>query len=179
LADKVSGNLAGIWLLVAVDPHRVKSHSRRRMRQRARRGGRPEKQSQTFWLLDADTHQPVCFTTATAATSVVDATPRLLALAEELLKPVAGEALVVADSEHFSSDLFHEIAQRSAFDLLAPIPCQPAHRRRWKTLPPEQFHSRWAGFATAKSNYEAKYARAGQYVEIVQRCGERCEDYTY
>lgn len=165
--------------LLAVDPHRIKSHSRRRMRPRSHRGGRPEKQSQTFWLLDAATHQPVCFTTATAATSVVDATPHLLALAEKILSPVAGEVLVVADSEHFSSDLFHEIAQRSVFDLLVPLPCQPAHRRRWQALPHEQFHSRWAGFATAKSDYEAKYGRSGRYVEIVQRYGERCEDYSY
>lgn len=130
-------------------------------------------------MLDADTHQPVCFTTATAATSVVEATPHLLSVAAKILNPVRGQVLVVADSEHFSSELFHQIAHDTAIDLLVPIPSQPAHRRRWQALPGDQFQSRWAGFATAKTNYEAKYGKSGQYVEIVQRCGERPEEYTY
>jgi len=46
------------------------------MRERIEKGGhRPTKMAQTFWSLDADTHQPVCFTTATTARSVVKATP--------------------------------------------------------------------------------------------------------
>jgi hypothetical protein len=34
-------------------------------------GQRPVKTAQTFWVLDADTHQPVCFTMGTASRSVV------------------------------------------------------------------------------------------------------------
>ena len=62
--------------LLAIDPHRVRTYSKRKMRQRTeRKGNRPVKMAQTFWVLDADTHQPVCFTTATTARSVVDVTP--------------------------------------------------------------------------------------------------------
>ena len=59
-----SGHFQG--KLLAVDPHRMVSHSRRHMRKRAEKGEkRPVKKSQTFWMLDAETHQPVCFTTGT------------------------------------------------------------------------------------------------------------------
>ena len=165
--------------LLAIDPHRVRSHSRRRMRERSEKGSRPVKQSQTFWVLDADTHQPVCFTTATAARSVVEATPELMKLAADILQPVRGQVLVVADCEHFSSQLFHNIAQDSVFELLVPFPSQPVHRRRWQSVPSEQFTRRWAGFATMKQEYEAQYGGSGKYVEFIQRTGERSEDYGY
>lgn len=165
--------------LLAVDPHRVRSHSRRRMRERSEQGSRPVKQAQTFWLLDADTHQPVCFTTGTAARSVVEATPELLDLAAEILSPVPGQALVLADSEHFASDIFHEVVRNRPFDLLVPFPQQPVHRKRWEQLPAEQFTRRWAGFATAKTSYEVRYGQAGKYVEFVERFGERPEEYRY
>jgi hypothetical protein len=149
------------------------------MRERSEKGSRPVKQSQTFWVLDAGTHQPVCFTTATAARSVVEATPELMTLAAKILQPRPGECLVVADAEHFSSQLFHNIAKESAFDLLAPVPMQPAHRKRWESLPPDDFTRRWAGFATTKREYEAHYGQAGKYVEFIERTGEREEDYRF
>lgn len=99
---RASGHFSG--KLLAIDPHRVQSHSRRQMRQRVERAGnKPVKMAQTFWVLDADTCQPVCFTTATAARSVVEATPALMDLAEQILQPAAAQTLVVADAEHFSS----------------------------------------------------------------------------
>ena len=165
--------------LLAIDPHRLQSHSRRRMRKRSEKGRRPVKQSQTFWMLDADTHQPVCFTTATAARSVVEATPELLQLAANILHPSNEQALVVADSEHFSSELFHRIVQESAFQMLVPFPVQPAHRKRWKSIPTEQFIRRWAGFATTKQPYEVNYGRPGKYFEFIERMGEKAEDYQY
>ena len=65
--------------LLAVDPHRVPSYSKRHMRPHAKRKShRPTKVAQTFWALDADTHQPVCFTTATPSRTVAQATPGLV-----------------------------------------------------------------------------------------------------
>jgi hypothetical protein len=175
---RASGHFQG--KLLAIDPHRMLSHSRRRMRERVeKKGSRPVKQAQTFWLLDTDTCQPVCFTTATAARSVVEATPELLDLAQEILQPLPGQSLVLADSEHFSSELFHDLHQRSGFDLLVPVPNQPAHRRRWEAVPEEQFTRRWAGFATAKAPYEVTYGRPGRYTEFVERSGERREEWRF
>ena len=55
-------------LQLAIDPHRVRSFSKRHMRRhRLDEAARPTKTAQTFFVLDADTHQPVCFTTGTSA----------------------------------------------------------------------------------------------------------------
>jgi len=166
--------------LLAIDPHRVLSYSKRHMRQRVeKRGTKPAKMAQTYWVLDADTHQPVCFTTATAARSVVEATPELVDLTESILQPAPGQTLLVADSEHFSGELVADIHQRSGFDLLVPIPNQPAHRRRFQAIPPEQFTPRWAGFATAKLPYEIRHRHPGSYWQFVERNGERLEEWSY
>ena len=57
------------------------------------------KTAQTFRVLDADTHQPMCFITVAADGSVVDATPKLMDLAKNITQPAVGQTLVMADSE--------------------------------------------------------------------------------
>jgi hypothetical protein len=164
--------------LLAIDPHRVRSYTKRQMRERAEKGGsRPCKMAQTFWVLDADTHQPLCFTTATAARSVPEATPELIDMAENILRPSPGQTLILADSEHFSADLIHDIHRRTGFDLLVPIPNQPGHRKRWKAIAESEFVPRWAGFATAKVPYEIKGNTPGAYWEFVERTGEQPQQY--
>jgi hypothetical protein len=173
---RASGHFQG--KLLAIDPHRVRSYSKRRMRERVEKeGSRPVKMAQTFWVLDADTHQPVCFTTATTARSVVDVTPALMDLAESILQPAARQTLVVADSEHFSGELIEDIHQRTGFDLLVPIPNRPVHRKSYQQISEDQFTRRWAGFATAKVPYTMK--RGGSYFQFVERTGERLEDFHY
>lgn len=135
--------------------------------------------AQTFWVLDADTHQPVCFTTATAARSVVEATPELIDMAEEILRPTPSQTLILADSEHFSGELIHDIYQRTGFDLLVPIPNQPAHRKRFQAIDDSEFTRRWAGFATAKVPYEIKRGKSASYWQFVERSGERPEEWFY
>ena len=94
---RASGHFSG--RLLAIDPHRVKSYSRRVMPQRVEiQGTRPSKQAQTFWVLDADTCQPVCFTTATTARTVAEATPELIDMVEQILKPTPDSTLIVADA---------------------------------------------------------------------------------
>jgi hypothetical protein len=173
-----SGHFQG--KLLAIDPHRMRSHSRRRMRERSeKKGQRPVKMAQTFWALDGDTEQPLCFTTGTAARSVVDATPELLDLVEEILQPVERQILVVADAEHFAGELLADVQGRPGFDLLVPLPRQPAFRKRYQAIPPEQFTRRWAGFATAKLPAEFKYGPGGAYWQFVERSGERAEDWHF
>jgi len=169
---RASGHFRG--RLLAVDPHRVLSYTQRHMRKHAsHKASRPAKVAQTFWVLDADTHQPVCFTTATASRTVAEATPPLLDLAARILVPQSGQALVVADAEHCSAELADEVHQRTGFDLLVPMPNQPAITRSLQTLAPEQFRPRWAGFATPQRPYQMKRSTRGPYYPFVQRSGER------
>ncbi len=166
--------------LLAIDPHRTRSYSKRHMQERIEaRATKPAKMAQTFWVLDADTHQPVCFTTATTARTVATATPELINLAEDILKPSLGQTLIVADSEHFSSELIADIHQRTGFDLLVPIPNQPAQRKRFQAIPQDQFKRRWAGFATTKLPYEIRSRTTGSYWQFVERYGERPDSWKY
>jgi hypothetical protein len=163
--------------LLACDPHRIESHSRRRMRERLeKRGQRPAKLAQTFWALDADTKQPVCFTMGTAARSVATATPELLDLAGQILRPGDQPTLVLADTEHFTGELLHNVSQRANFDLLVPLPNRRAFLRRWQAIPDDQFTRRWAGYATAKLPYTLKRAPGEAYWQFVERTGERPDD---
>ena len=67
---RASGDYVG--KLLAIDPHRIRSYSKRQMRRyRDDQRSRPFKVAQTFFVLDPDTHQPVCFTTGTSARAAV------------------------------------------------------------------------------------------------------------
>lgn len=166
--------------LLAIDPHRVLSYSKRQFRKRVeKKDRRPNKQAQTFWVLDADTHQPVCFTTGTASRNVAAATPELMDLVEQILQPARGQTLVVADSEHFSGELISDIHRRTGLDLLVPLPSNKTYRTAFRALPDERFVRRWAGYATAKLPFELKHRHPGKYYQFVERFGENPEDWSY
>lgn len=141
---RASGDYAGQVLII--DPHRVRSYSKRR-RPRRRKSSQAEviKTHQTFFAIDADTRQPVAFTTATAARTVTQATPELLDLAAAILGPRPEPTLVLADAEHFTAELIDRVHQTTGFDLLVPMVIRPSFRRRLRLLPPEQFTRHWAG----------------------------------
>jgi hypothetical protein len=173
-----SGHFQG--KVVAIDPHRTRSHSKREMRKRSEKGERrPLKKAQTFWALDADSEQPFCFTSGTASRSVGEATPELLNLVGEILQPSPGQALVLADSEHFTAELIKDIRQRTGFDLLVPMPSRKSYRQAFQEIPEDQFTRRWAGFATAKLPFELKKKDAGECYQFVERFGERSEEFRY
>lgn len=175
---RASGHFQG--KLLVIDPHRVLSHSRRRMRERSENHGhRPVKMAQTFWVLDGHTKQPVCFTTATASRSVTVATPQLLDLAGEILEPPPESSLVVADTEHFVAQLLADVQRRPGFDLLVPLPHQPAFLRQFQAIPEAEFTRRWAGFATTKRRAQFHGRQQGTYWQFVERYGERSEDWRF
>lgn len=166
--------------VLAIDPHRMRSYSKRQMRMHSKKASdKPVKMAQTFWLLDADSEQPVCFTMATASRTVAQATPELLDLAAQILTPQPEPSLVVADIEHFSAELMDHAAQRDDFALLVPMSSTPAIRKQLASIPPEEFTPRWAGYATTKRPYSMKRSRSGDFHQYVQRNGERPEDWRY
>lgn len=174
-----SGHFQG--RVLAIDPHRVRSYSKRQMRRRSGSDKvmRATKMAQTFFTLDADTHEPLCFTIGTTARTATDAARELLGLAAEILDPNTSEALVVADCEHFTAELMDHVKGQTGFDLLVPMPNQAATRARLRALPAEQFQPRWAGYATAKQPYAPALSRSGPFTQYIQREGERPEEYCY
>jgi len=174
---RASGDFSG--RLLVLDPHRLKSYTRRQMRRHQANGEtRPLKKTQTFWCLDAETHQPVAFTSASGARTVAQATPELLTLAQEILgltPSTTPPPLVLADEEHYTGEIFRAAEARS-FDLLVPMKATRHQQARWRQLPATDFQRYWAGYALAQHAY-----RLGdqEVWEIVQRSGERPEHYEF
>ncbi len=175
---RASGHFRG--QLLAVDPHRVPSFSKRHMQlHRQDHRQRPTKTSPTFFALDVDTGQPLAFTTGTSARTAAAAAEELLSLASDILDPKAGAALVLADSEHFTVELLDLVKTGTNFDLLVPMPNRPGLRAKLSALPPEMFRARWAGYATAKVEYTPQDSHAGPFYQYVQRQGERPGEYSF
>ena len=166
--------------LVAIDPHRLRSYSKRQMRRhRDNDIDKPMKRAQTFFALDVDTAQPVCFLTATAARTVTQATPELLDLAARILTPPARDLLVVADAEHFSTELLDQVHRQTHFELLVPMPNQRSLQQQLQAIPPEQFTRRWAGYATTQRLYHFTHSSVGPFHQFIQRQGEQPADWVF
>jgi hypothetical protein len=169
--------------LLALDPHRMDSYSKRQMRRhRFSSEEKPAKMGQTFFLLDCETDQPVCFTLASSAPSATEVTPDLLAMAAEILPARSGHAskpLVLADKEHFTQELFCAVRGKGDFELLCAQPAYPNSLKRWSNIPPSRFTEHWPGYATATEPYRFKEEPETLYYEIVQRSGLRAEDFHY
>jgi hypothetical protein len=174
---RASGHFAG--RLLVLDPHRIRSYSKRQMRRHRQPGAsKPTKRAQTFFCLDADTQQPIAFTLASAARTVAQATPELLALAQQILclaPELAARPLVLADEEHYTEAIFDQV-RALPFDLLVPMKTTRHQLARWRALPAQAFTRHWAGYALATQEYPFGQHRA---FELVQRSGERPEAYEF
>jgi hypothetical protein len=162
-----------IGKVLVIDPHRFRSHSKRRMRKhRKEPTAKATKVLQTFFAFDGDTKQPVCFTIGTPSRTVAQATPELLKRAATILGPQPTPPLALADSEHFSLELIQHIQRRTPFDLLVPIILHPAYLQRLREMPAEQFTRHWAGYATMRTTYSAVKEKGYTLPMWIQRFGE-------
>jgi hypothetical protein len=175
---RASGHLRGRLLIV--DPHRIRSHSKRRMRRHKKdQHSKATNVAQTFFCLDGDTEQPIGFVTGTSSRTVTQATPELLDLAASVCGPQTEGALVLADAEHFTAALLDQLHQDTRFNLLVPMPLTKQLQRRLYSLPDEHFTRHWAGYATAQVPYRLTHSQRGPFFQFVQRLGERPDQYHY
>ncbi len=176
---RAGGHFAGT--LLAMDPHRMTSYSKRQMRRhRFSSEEKPAKMAQTFFLLDCHTGQPVCFSLSSSAQSVVQASPELLHVAAEILGAsalAANKPLILADKEHYCQELFSTVRTERAFDLLCAQPAYSNSRQRWSKM--TDFTEHWPGYATAMQPYHFQTEPQALYHEYVQRSGLRPQDYHY
>lgn len=172
---RASGHFQG--RLLAIDPHRMRSWSKRQMRRhRFKENERAKKMSQGFFVLDADTEEAICFTLSSSALTVSQATPQLLNLAAEILGEQARGGLVLADSEHYTVELLDHVHMQTPFEILVPMPRKGRHEDDAQT----HFTPRWAGYATAKEPFRFNNSACEEpYYRFIQRCGERPEEHTY
>ena len=108
--------------LLAIDPHRMRSSTKRQMRQhRFNAKQKALKMSQCFFCLDLESCQLLCFTLASAAKTVTQAAPKLLELSQQILNPSSDHGpLVLADTEHYSTELIDQVHLETPFELLLP-----------------------------------------------------------
>ena len=169
--------------LLALDPHRMTSYSKRHMRRhRFSSEEKPCKMAQTFFLLDCQTGQPVCFSLSSSAQSVAQASPPLLDMAAEILglSPAPeGRPLVLSDKEHYIQQFFADVRHKQVFDLLCALPAYRQCVQRWTQIPTDQFVEHWPGYFTTTQPYHFKEETQTLYHEYVQRSGLRTQDYHY
>lgn len=166
--------------VLAIDPHRIPSYTKRQTVRRKKDPKAPAiKQLQTFFALDADSQEPICFTIGSSSRTVAQATPGLLEMTAEILKLNGHTPLVLADTEHYSLELLEHVRKLLPFDLLVPMPQGKALARDFQSLPPEAFTRHWIGYATTKRPYRPKNSHAKPYWQTVQRCGESAQDYRF
>ena len=178
---RVAGHFPG--QLLALDPHRMPSFSKRQMRRhRFRSDQKPAKMAQTFFLLDCESFQPVCFSLTSSGQSVVQATPPLLAMAAEILRArpdAPTKPVVLSDKEHYCQELFAAVREQRAFDLLSAQPAYQNSVQRWSQIPPGDFTEHWPGYAISTQPYAFQNQPQALYYEYVQREGLRPQDYRY
>lgn len=164
--------------LLAIDPHRIQSHSKRQMmRRRKQARDKASKMVPAVFCLDADTCQPVCFVTGTSARTATEAAKELLKMAAQILK-TDDKPLVVADMEHYSAELYEWIGAGSPFDLLTPVAGSKALTAVFETMAPDQYQPHWAGYATTTRPFRFKNGGRSFY-QFIQRKGERAGDYDF
>lgn len=175
---KVSGHYAGH--LLAIDPHHMRSYTKRQTRRhRHNQNERAVKTVQTFFCIDADTHQPLGFTIGSSAKTASQGTKELLELANSILQPEQGQTLVLADKEHCCGDIFEFIANKTSLELLTAMPNTKQRRQKMQRIPADTFTEHWVGLATATRPYHfTKHPDLGLH-QIIQRCGENKEQYLF
>lgn len=174
-----SGHFSG--RLLAIDPHRLTSCSKRQMRRHREDATlKPVKTAQTFFCVDAQTFQPVCLLAASSARTVAQATPELLDLAQSILNPSGDKpSLVMADCEHYNFEILQGVRERTGFDMLVPMPNQKELQTKCRTLEDKLFTRHWAGYATTKQLWQPKGNPTDPFHWFIQRSGERPEDYHF
>ena len=154
--------------LLAFDPHRIPTYSRRIMPKKKSRPGRPsESLLQTFFSVDTETGQPLGFTIGSSGKTTTRASLELLDMVRNILP--SGKTLLIADMEYESRELIDHIAQSNRFDILMPA----ARRKRvLKIIKGLAYESHWPGYATAESPY--KYQESQHEFRLIsQRTGEK------
>lgn len=166
---KLSGHYRGE--VIAIDPHRIISGSKRVMVKKKKRPDMPsQKMLQTFFCVSAETGQPIMASMSSSGMPTTKATLSLLNATDQIIKT---PSLLVADKEHFTNELFENLFKHRDFDLLVPAQNTQRIKNIMETL---KFKKVSAGFAIAETNFNFDEKKTSHRL-IVERLGEK--DYRY
>lgn len=142
------GHYCGTDRILAIDPHRIVSSSKRVMPRKKKRPEYPSrKMLQTFFCNDAMTGQPLGFTLGAGGRTCSQATVQLLNLIQSA---GIGEALVLADKEHFSREISRYFHRHPGLDVLMPAPHTKKISAAIKGL---EYRQMWPGYSMAETAF--------------------------
>ena len=168
---QLSGHYPGD--VIAVDPHRIISSSKRIMAKKRKQADSPsQKMVQTFFSVCAQTGQPVMATISSTGLPTSKATANLIDATGGIIKQ---EALLVADKEHFTRELLDISKKHKHFDFLIPALNTPKIKDKIQGL---NYQPQWAGFAIAETDFCFVYDTI-KYRLIAERKGETTDNYIY
>lgn len=168
---QLSGHYQGD--IIAIDPHRMISSSKRVMSMKQKNPGAPsQKMLQTFFSVCAQTGQPIMATMSSTGMPTTKATSVLI---DQTGQIVRSPSLMVGDKEHFTKDLLNVAKDHESYDLLVPAIKTARVNRILKSL---EYKRLWAGFAIAETTFSF-HKDNNQYRLIAERIGETEEDYTF
>jgi hypothetical protein len=159
--------------LIAIDPHRIISTTRRTMSKKKKQPTMPsEKMLQTFFALDTQTGQPIGFGIGSPGVNTTKATLNLLDMVNKVTNK---EALILADKEHFTEKLAKNIRRDFDFEYLVPAISSDRIKKIEKSL---NYKRCWAGYAIGETLFNFT-GKKEQYRLIAQREGEVEADFKY
>ena len=169
---QISGHYNGA--LLAIDPHRIVTTSKRIMSKKKKKSdAMANKVLQTFFSLDAETGQPLCFTIGSAGITATKATIELIEMINHIQPKQEG--LFLADTEHFTAKLLEHIHQDTAYNILIPAPATQKVKDLMQTL---EYKRKWAGYAIAQTPYQFNNTNHS-FNLFAQREGEIESEYQY
>lgn len=168
---QLSGHYQGD--LIAIDPHRIISTSKRIM---AKKRKDPEsvsqKMLQTFFCVSTKTGQPIMATMSSTGMPTTMATKKLIQSTEKIIH---GDKLFLADKEHFTNDLLNTFNSHPYFDLLTPALGTQKTLNQIKNI---EYKPLWAGYSIAETDFFFN-GKNDPFRLIGQRTGENKNDYSY
>ena len=168
---QLSGHYPGD--VIAVDPHRIISSSKRIMAKKRKRADYPsQKMLQTFFSVCTQTGQPIMATISSTGLPTTKATANLIDSTGEIIKK---DTLLVADKEHFTRELLDMSRKHKHFDFLIPVINTSKVKNKIHGL---AYKPKWAGFAIAETDFCFEYDTT-KYRLIAERTGETAENYSY
>jgi len=160
--------------LLAFDPHRIVTTSQRIMPKKKKKSdAMADKVLQTFFSLDAETGQPLCFTIGSAGITATKATIELIEMINHIQPQQEG--LLMADKEHFTIDLLQYIQQNTTYNIIVPAPTIEKVNRLMQNL---NYQRKWAGYAIAQTPYRFNNTNHS-FNLLAQRDGEIESEYQY
>lgn len=160
--------------LLAIDPHRIITYSKRVMPKKKKLTEKPsEKMLQTYFCIDAETGQPLGFMIGSSARRTTTVSIDLLEMIDRILEQ---PALLLADKEHYSDVFFSTVKHHDKFDIISPA---PNNHKIISLLKEMDYERKWAGYSVAKQDYFFERNKKDKFYLLGQRSGEIPEDYQY